>query len=84
MLDTLLVFRRSGSTGRLCAFGPVKLLKVGSVVRVHSANGSSLKTVGSVSKSVMRDGVPCAYPRVETVSDPAARMDDPRTPTYRA
>ena len=84
MLDTLLVFRRSGTSGRLCAFGPVSLLKVGSVIRVHHADGSVLKTVGSVSRSVMRCGVPCAYAHIETVSDPAARINDPRTLTHRA
>ena len=83
MLNTPLVFRRSGTTGRLRAFGPVSLLKVGSVVKVHSANGSALEKIGSVSKSVMRCGVPCAYAHIEMVSDPAARID-PRTPTYRS
>lgn len=66
MLDTaaLLTFRRSKFTGRWCAFGPVALLKVGSVVEVYRADGSALKKITSVSKPFMRDGEQFAYGHV--------------------
>ena len=61
MLDTLLTFRRSKFTSRWCAFGPVELLKVNAVVRVHHADGFVLKKITSVSKAFNRGGEAFAY-----------------------
>ena len=63
-MNALLTFRRSKFTGKWCAFGPAELLKVGSVVSVHRADGSALKKVTSVSKPFMREGTMFAYGHV--------------------
>lgn len=64
LMSALLTFRRSKFTGKWCAFGPAALLKVGSVVEVHRADGSALKKVTSISKPFMRDDEQFAYGHV--------------------